>query len=70
MTKGDKPLSSKELKVKLSSVWGVAADSWFLTPMGKGFFTINLKSNDLKSRVFSMGIIFLWLGVFRLLQWV
>lgn len=36
LSKGDGPLMTKDLKQKLSGVWGVNADSWFITPMGRG----------------------------------
>lgn len=37
LAKGERPISTKELKRKLSEVWGVNSDSWFITPMGRGF---------------------------------
>lgn len=69
LMKGDKPIMSKDLKAKLSAEWRIALDSWQLIPMGRGFYTLNLKSDEVKSRVFSRGTLFLKPGVFRISQW-
>lgn len=38
--------------------------------MSRGYYALNLKSDDLKSKVFSRGTIFLKPGVFRVSQWI
>lgn len=48
--KGDKHIFAKDLKAKFSRMWGVTDDVWTLTLMGKGYYMMNLKSDDLKSR--------------------
>lgn len=67
--KGDRSIQVKDLKSKLSSVWGVRVDSWLITLMGKGFYSLNLKSDDLKSKVFTRGTIHIKPGIFRISQW-
>lgn len=52
LMKGDIPVEVKELKKKLSTIWGIKEGLWHLTPMGKDFYILNLKSDELKSRVF------------------
>lgn len=70
VVKGDQPYMIKDLKAKLSGVWGITEDSWLITPMGKGNFTMNLKSDEVKSRVFARDTLYLKPGVFRILQWM
>lgn len=66
--KGDKPIKVNELKVKLSTIWDVTIDVWHITLMGKGYYTLNLNSDEPKSSVFARGT--LQPGIFRISQWV
>lgn len=68
--KGDKPIKYKDLKVKLSQIQGVNETTWHITPMDKGFYTLNLKSNELERRVFARGTMHLKPRVFCISQWV
>lgn len=64
LAKGDKPISTPELKVKLSGIWKLNDGTWMLNPLGKGFFNMDLRSNDVKNVVFARGSLFLKPRVF------
>lgn len=64
LMKGDRPIKIRDFKPKLSAIWGVEESTLHITPMGKGIYTLNLKSDKLKSRVFACVTLHLRLGVF------
>lgn len=63
-------MNSKALKSKLSLIWSIPESEWILTPLGKGFYNLDMKTMDAQSRVFVRGTLFLKPGVLRISRWV
>ena len=64
LSKGDKPWKLSDLKDKLQSLW-----QWRLIPLGKGYFTIILHSEEDRQCIWSMGSLHLNPGILRLQSW-
>ncbi|KAK2362745.1 hypothetical protein QL285_087780 [Trifolium repens] len=68
LSKGDKPLSSKDLREKLLQLWK-HIDQWKMIPLGQGFFEFRFScAADLRS-VWSSGAWRLNPGLLRLSRW-
>lgn len=68
LSKGDQPMSSKDLHAKLVQLWK-PLDRWKMIPLGRGFFEFRSScANDLRS-VWSNGAWNLKPGLLRLSRW-
>lgn len=68
LTMGEKPYSLDDLKLKLSKVWGIAAD-WKLVPLGKGYYNINLPNLMNRDKILDKRACHLKLGIVRIQRW-
>lgn len=68
-SKRDAPLTTKALKSNLSLLWLIPESAWILTPLGKGFYNLDLKNINAQSQVFYRGTLYLKPGVFRISRW-
>lgn len=66
---GDKPIKIDDLKNRSSTISKIKEDAWKLIPLGKWYFNIHITSSGEKSKVFSMGALFLRPGVFMVSEW-
>ncbi|MCI33137.1 NBS resistance protein, partial [Trifolium medium] len=66
--KGDKPVTAKELTLKLGSIWQGFAP-WKLVPLGKGFFEFSFSLAEDKRKAWSLGTCNLKPGLLRLSKW-
>jgi hypothetical protein len=67
-SKGDKPLSSKDLAAKLQKLWKVKGP-WHLTPLGRGFYEFFFNSQEDMRTVWAAGTINLKPRLLRLFEW-
>jgi hypothetical protein len=65
MNKGDKPLTSRELSGKLSTIWK-SANQWKMISLGRGFYEFQFISFEDMRLAWSMGTINLKPRVLRL----
>jgi len=68
LRKGDSPLTTLALKMKLSKLWPNILN-WDLTPLGKGFFEFHFNTVDDMRRVWAMGAVSLKLSLMRFFCW-
>lgn len=61
---------TKELKLKLSLLWSIPESNWIITPLGKGFFNLDMKNMDAQSFIFARGTLFLKPGVIKISRWI
>lgn len=58
LRKGDSPLTTMALKLKLRNMWP-NIQNWDVTPLGKGFFEFRFNSVDDMRRMWAMGVVHL-----------
>lgn len=68
LRKGDTPLSTMALKLKLSNLWP-NIHNWNITPLGKGFFECHFNTVEDMRRVWAMGVVNLNPGLMRFYCW-
>jgi len=68
LRKGDVPLTTQALKMKLCNLWP-NLHQWDLTPLGKGFFEFHFDSVDDMRKVWAMGTVNLRPGLMRFYCW-
>jgi len=68
MNKGDSPLPTQALKLKLNQLWS-GLRNWELTPLGKGFFELRFGSIDEMRKVWALGVVNLKPGLLRFYCW-
>jgi len=68
LRKGDSPLTTLALKMKLSKLWPNILN-WDLTPLGKGFFEFHFNTVDDVQRVWAMGAVSFNPGLMRFFCW-
>lgn len=68
LRKGDSPLPTLALKLKLSKLWP-SIPNWELIPLGKGFFEFHFNTVDDMRRVWAMGAVNLNPGLLRFYGW-
>jgi len=66
--KGDSPLITLALKMKLNNLW-LNIHNWDITPLGKGFFEFHFSSIKDMCRVWAMGVVNLKPGLMRFYCW-
>jgi len=66
--KGDSPLTTQALKLKLNNFWPQLSN-WNLIPLGKGFFELNFSSIEDMKQVWASGVVNLKLGFMRFYGW-
>jgi len=66
--KGDSPLTTQALKVKLSILWP-NLNNWNLIPLGKGFFEFNFGTIEDMRQVWALGVVNLKPGFMRFSCW-
>lgn len=70
LSKGDSPLTTKALKTRLLAIWSIQEALWKITPLGKGFYNMDLKTSLAKNKVFAKGTLFLKPGLFHISEWI
>jgi hypothetical protein len=68
LSKGDKPVTAKDLKAKLTQLWKPACP-WHLVSLGRGFYEFQFTSYEDMRLAWSMGTINLKPGILRLSKW-
>jgi hypothetical protein len=68
LNKGEKPLTTKELKTKLSAIWKTSGP-WHLVSLGRGFYEFQFVSYEHMYLAWSMGSMNLKPGLLRLSKW-
>jgi hypothetical protein len=68
LSRGDKPLSSKDLREKLLQLW-LPIDQWKMIPLGRGFFEFRFSCAEDLRTVWSSGAWNLNPGLLRLSRW-
>ena len=68
LSRGDKPWTVDDLKNRLQEIWKPRG-SWFMSCMGKGFFTFRFATIEERDRIWSLPMPPLKPGVIRLQQW-
>ena len=66
--KGDSPLTTQALKVKLSNLWP-HLNNWNLIPLGKGFFEFNCSTIEEMRQIRALGVVNLKPGFMRFSCW-
>jgi len=66
--KGDSPLTTQDLKMKLNNLWPNLRN-WNLTPLGKGFFELNFNYVDDMQRIWALGVVNLKPGFLCFYRW-
>lgn len=54
--KGDSPLTTKALKLKLNDLWP-SLKNWSMLPLGKGFFEFNFQSVEDMRKILALGAV-------------
>jgi hypothetical protein len=67
-SRGDKPLSSKDLREKLLRLWK-PIDKWKMIPLGRGYYEFRFSSAEDRKSVWSSGVWNLNPGLLRLSSW-
>jgi len=68
MHKGDPPLTTQALKVKLGNLWP-NLNNWNLIPLGKGFFEFNFSTIEEMRQIWALGVVNLKPGFMRFSCW-
>jgi hypothetical protein len=68
LNKGDKPVTARDLKTKLTSIWKIHGP-WQLVSLGRGFYEFQFVSYEDMRLAWSMGSINLKPGMLRLSKW-
>jgi hypothetical protein len=68
LNRGEKPITAKELKTKLSSIWKTSGP-WHLVSLGRGFYEFQFVSYEDMHLAWSMGSMNLKPGLLRLSKW-
>lgn len=68
LSKGDSPLTTKDQKLKLDSLWP-NLKNWTVTPLGKGYFEFKFNSEEDMKRVWALGVVNLKPGILRFSGW-
>ncbi|MCI40545.1 NBS resistance protein, partial [Trifolium medium] len=65
---GDRPLTAKELRTKLSAIWQTS-HSWRMVSLGRGFYEFHFDSFEDMRLAWSSGTVNLKPGLLRLSKW-
>jgi hypothetical protein len=68
LNKGDKPLTARDLRTKLTSIWKTS-NPWRMVSLGRGFYEFQFDSFEDMRLVWSSGTINLKPGLLRLTKW-
>lgn len=68
LSKGDKPLSAREVREKVGQIWKTRA-SWKMVPLGRGFYDFHFESVDDLKNIWAAGMVNLKPGLLRFSQW-
>lgn len=66
LSKGDSLVAIKTLKVKLSALWSIHESSWKITLLGNGFFSLDLKTIEVRNELFAKVAMFLKPGLLHI----
>jgi len=66
--KGDSPLTTKVLKIKLNDLWP-SLKNWSVIPLGKGFFKFKFHSVEYMRKILALGVVNRKPGILRFYCW-